>query len=394
MWVIVDVGVLGFLPKRAQDVVAISLRKAIMAWIDENPDDFLKVYSQNEAISFQAEKIFDVIVNVPDINSRKETLWPLAMSIALLCPETLGLAIHAILTDSRNRKDYSLPRISKKVVFLDNVRQCARIDALSEISAICMTDFAKVVYLFPKDEQVELVHYATANEKEMNMLILDPSSRLYKNNRDRTRLSQLVLDKLIAIYRANRKDFNEIVTNKAYHSASNTYITFNMARFCREYSRRAQVNLKPDDFGELYSVVAPRIRRQLQNLFQTYGPTSPTSPDRQPTKGATPVDKADLIVEILRNYISNIDCALAGTKLDDKLLSNDHQKVYAETAILDYIIEESVSSRHPDIAEAGADLVELIYAPENAWRWTEYAKTNPDEGNFFWQYTYYIRKRL
>lgn len=383
-----DVGAFGFLPKKAQDVVAVSLRKAIMAWIDENPDDFIKIYSQNEQISFHAEKIFEVVFSIPDINNRKETLWPLAMSLSLLCPETLGLAIHAILTDSRNRKDYSLPRISKKVVFLDNIRQCARIDALSEISAICMTDLAKAIYLFPKDQQVELIRYVSASEKEMNMLILDPTSRIYKNNRDRTRLSQLVLDKLIAIYRSDRKEFNDIITNKAYHASSNTYVTFNMARFCREYSRRTQVKLKPDDFGELYSVVAPRIRRQLQNIFQTYSPASPASPERQPTKGATPVDKADLIVEILRNYIANIDCALAGTKLDDKFLSNDDQKAYVETEILDYIIEESVASRHPDIAEAGADFVELIYAPENAWRWTEYTKANPDEGHFFWQYTY------
>jgi hypothetical protein len=104
-----DVGVFGFLPKRAQDVVAVSLRKAIMAWIDENPDDFIKIYSQNEQIAFHAEKIFEVVFSIPDINNRKETLWPLAMSLNLLCPETLGLAIHAILTDSRNRKDYSLP---------------------------------------------------------------------------------------------------------------------------------------------------------------------------------------------------------------------------------------------------------------------------------------------
>ena len=128
----VDVGVFGFLPKRAQDVVAVSLKKAIMAWIDESPDDFIKIYSQNEQISFHAEKIFEVVFSIPDINNRKETLWPLAMSLALLCPETLGLAIHAILTDSRNRKDYSLPRISKKVVFLDNVRQCSRIEATYE----------------------------------------------------------------------------------------------------------------------------------------------------------------------------------------------------------------------------------------------------------------------
>jgi hypothetical protein len=389
-----DIGIFGFLPKRAQDVVAASLRKVIMAWIDECPDDFIKIHSQSGTISFQAEKIFDVIINTPDINNRKETLWPLAMALVLLCPETLSLAIHAILTDSRNKKEYSLSRISKKVVFLDNVRQCSRIDALCEISAICMTDFAKAIYLIPRDQQVDTLRYAAGNEKEMNALILDSTSRLYKNNRDRTRLSQLVLDKLIALYRADRKEFNEVVTNKAYHASSNTYITFNMARFCREYARRTQVKSTSEDFRELCSVVAPRIRRQLQSLLQTYVPTSPTSPDRSPpSKGATPVDKSELIVEILRYYVENIDYALIGTKLDENSLPDDDEKVYTETAILDYIMEESVGSRHPDISEAGADLVELIYSPQNAWRWTEYSKSNPDEGHFFWQYTYETLRR-
>ena len=362
-----------------------------MAWIDENPEEFVKLYSKDEKVSYHAEKLFDIIMGSPDMNSRRETLWPLAMSLMLLCPENLSAAIHAIISDSRNRKEYTGPRISKKVVFLDNVRQCTRIDALSEISAICITDFAKAVYLFPRDQQSESQRYVAANEKEVTTLILDPSSRLYRNNRDRSRLSQLVLDKLIAIYRSDPKEFNDIVANKSYNSFANTYITFNMARFCREYSRRTHIKLKSDDFEDFYRVVAPRIRRQLQYLLKTFIPTSPASPDRQPVKGAPPVDKADLIIEILRDYCSNIDCALVGTKLDDKLQSDDDKKVYAETAILDYVIEESVASKHPEIAEAGADLVELIYAPENAWRWAEYARANPDEGHFFWQYTYDLR---
>ena len=362
-----------------------------MAWIDENPEEFVKLYSVDEKVSYHAEKLFDIIMGSSDMNNRRETLWPLAMSLMLLCPENLSAAVHAIISDSRNRKEYTGQRISKKVVFLDNVRQCTRIDALSEISAICITDFAKAAYLFPRDPHSEIQRYIAANEKEVTTLILDPSSRLYKNNRDRSRLSQLVLDKLIAIYRADPKEFNDIVANKAYNSSANTYITFNMARFCREYSRRTHIKLKSNDFGDLYRVIARRIRRQLQYLLQAFIPASPTSPDRQPAKGAPPVDKADLIIEILRDYCSNIDCALVGTKLDDKLQSDDDQQVLAETAILDYIIEESVASKHPEIAEAGADLVELIYAPENAWRWVEYARANPDEGHFFWQYTYDLR---
>ena len=388
--VTVDLGIFGFLPKRAQDVVAISLRRAIMAWVYENPEEFVDLYSNDEKISYHAEKLFDIVLGSPDMNNRRETLWPLAMSLLVLCPENLSTAIHAIISDSRNRKEYTGPRISKKVVFLDNVRQCTRIDALSEIAAICITDLAKAVHLFPRDQQQEMQRYVAANEKEVTTLILDPSSRLYKNNKDRSRLSQLVLDKLIAIYRSDPKEFNDIVTNKAYNSSANTYITFNMARFCREYSGRTHIKLKSDEFEDLYRAVAPRIRRQLQYLLQNFTPTSPASPDRQPAKGAPPVDKADLIIEILRNYCSNIDCALVGTKLD-KLQSDDDKNVYAETAILDYVIEESVASKHPEIAEAGADLVELIYAPENAWRWAGYARANPDEGHFFWQYTYDLR---
>src|SRR5436190_21144355 len=117
-----DIGVFGILPKRAQDVVAVSLRKAIMTWIDESSDEFIKLYAKDEKIFYHAEKLFDVIIGSPDINNRRDTLWPLAMSVMLLCPETLGQAVRAILTDSRNRKEHTLGRISKKVVFLDNVR--------------------------------------------------------------------------------------------------------------------------------------------------------------------------------------------------------------------------------------------------------------------------------
>jgi hypothetical protein len=88
----------------------------------------------------------------------------------------------------------------------------------------------------------------------------------------------------------------------------------------------------------------------------------------------------------------NLNCALVGTKLDDKLKNSDDRKVYMETEILDYIIEETVASKNTDIAEAGADLVELLYSSENAWRWTNYAKANPDDGQMFWQYTYICRR--
>lgn len=371
-------------------MAAVSVRKAIMAWIDENPNDFVQLYAKENPISYHAEKIFDVVVSTPDINNRRETLWPLAMSLVLLCPETLNLAVHAILLDLRSRKENSYARISKKIVFLDSVRQCTRIEAFSETAAICMTDFAKSVFLFPRDTQSELLRYAAANEKELNNIVFETTSKIYKNNRDRSRLSQLVLDRLIAVYRADPKEFGDVIANKAYHSTANTYLTFNVARFCREYSRRTQTKLKPDDFSGLYRVVAPTIRRQLRHFLQTFVPASPASPDRSSTsKGATPVDKADLIIEMLRNYGTIIDSALVGTKLDEKLNSSDDQMVYDETAILDYIIEESVSSKHMEISDAGADLVELLYAPENAWRWTEYAKANPYEGQLFWQYTYY-----
>jgi len=359
-----------------------------MAWIDENPTDFTKLYSKDEPISYQSEKLFDIVMSIPDLNNRRDTLWPLAMSLVLLCPETLVLAVRAILSDVRNKKEYNYVRISKKVVFLDNVRQCTRIDALCEISAICMTDFAKAVYLFPKDNAFELIRYAQTNDKDMTSLILDYSSRLYKNNRDRNRLSQLVLDKLIAVYRADIKEFIDISLNKAYMSTSNTYITFNMARFCREFAKRTSIKLDQKDFVEVYPVIAPRIRRQLQLLLQSLVPNSPASPDRTPAKGATPVDKADLINEILKNYMVNLDCALVGTRLDSKLKNRDDPKVHRETEILDYIIEEAVASKKDDIAETGADLVELLYSSDNAWRWTSYAKACPDDGQLFWQYTY------
>jgi hypothetical protein len=371
-------------------VVATSVRKSIMAWIDENPNDFVELYTKDEPISYHAEKIFDIVISTPDFNNRRETLWPLAMALVLLCPDTLTLAVHAILHDLRSRKEYGFARISKKIVLLDNVRQSARIEALCETAAICMTDFAKSVFLFPRDTQPELLRYVTANEKELNNLVFETTSKMYRNNRDRSRLSQLVFDRLVAVYRADPKEFGDVIVNKAYHPTANTYLTFNMARFCREHFRRTQAKLKPDDFSELYQVVAPRIRQQLQHILQTFVPTSPASPDRSSvSKGATPVDKADLIVEMLRNYVTNIDCALIGTKLDDKLNSSEDQMVYDETAVLDYIIEESVACKHMEIAEAGADLVEVLYAPENTWRWIEYAKANPYEGHLFWQYTYY-----
>src|SRR5271170_8514955 len=135
--------------------------------------------------------------------------------------------------------------------------------------------FRKAVYLFPKDNAFELIRYANANEKEMSSLILDSSSRLYKNNRDRNRLSQLVLDKLTAVYRSDIKEFFDISLNKSYLSTSNTYITFNMARFCREFAKQTTVKLGESEMAELYPVVAPRIRRQLQLLLQSFVPTSP-----------------------------------------------------------------------------------------------------------------------
>jgi hypothetical protein len=200
------------------------------------------------------------------------------------------------------------------------------------------------------------------------------------------------LDKLIAVYRSDIKEFFDICLNKSYLSTSNTYITFNMARFCREFAKRISVKPDKNEFAELYPIVAPRIRRQLQHLLQSFVPNSPASPDRAPTKGAAPVDKVDLITEILKDYMVNLNCALVGTKLDDKLKNSDDRKVYMETEILDYIIEETVASKNTDIAEAGADLVELLYSSENAWRWTNYAKANPDDGQMFWQYTYICRR--
>ena len=379
-----------FLPKRAQDVVAVSLRKAIMSWIDEHPKDFVRLFSRENVISTHADKLFDVIMALPDSGSRRETMWPVSMALLLLCPDVIVPAVHATLNESRVRNDFNYNRVSRKVVFLDNVRKCLKIDGLAEIAAICMTDFAKSVYLLPRHEYGDLVRYVLGTEKVVYSLIFDFNSILYKHNRDRARLSQLVLDKLTAVYRADTKEFGELILNKAFEPTSNTYITYNVAKFSRAYRKQTKIPQTLDDFGTLPPLVAPKIRRLLQYLLKTFSPGSPTSGDRPVVKGAPPLGKADLIVEILGTHLEHIDLALSGTKLDKTLPPGENPQVDVETAILDYIIEETVASRHPEIAEAGTALVALLYAPESAWRWAEYAKFNRDGGHLFWQYTYVL----
>ena len=375
-----------FLPKRAQDVVAMSLRKVIMSWIDESPEDFVRMYSRENAISTYADKLFETIALIPDSQTRKEMLWPVSMTLLLLCPDVIVPAVHAFLNSS-GKTDSNIARISKKLIFLDNVRKCLKIDGLVETAVMCLTDYAKAVYLLPRHESTELFKYALGTEKMVHSLIFESNSLLYKNNRDRPRLSQLVLDRLTATYRADPRQFGEIVL-KAYDPNMNTYITYNISRFCRMYRNQTKRKLTLEEFGTIPQLAAPRMRRQLQYLLKTFSLGSATSGDRPGSKGAPPVDKADLIVEILQTFQDHLEVTLSGTKLDDTISGGDNPQVDTETAILDFILEESVASRHPDIAEAGADLVELLFAPENAWRWAKYAEVKRDDGHLFWQYTY------
>jgi hypothetical protein len=361
-----------------------------MTWIDENPEEFIKLYQRGDQISHHADNLFDIIMSLTDSSSRRETLWPVAMTLLLLCPEIISLAIRATLNpEHRPKNDSNYARVSKKLVLLDMIRKCLKIDGLAELAAICMTDFAKAAYLLPETETPDLRRYVIGNKKDLHGLIFDWGSRIYKQNKDRARLSELVLDKLVAVYRADRKEFVDIVVNKTFLPNSNTYVTFNVSQFCQVVQRRHRINVKQKEFMEIHPIIAPKIRRYLQLLLQSMSPTSPVAHEnRTPSKGAPPVDKADLTVELLRSYIHHVDIAVEGTKLDHKLAGSDDLDVYEETSRLDYIIEESVASRLPEIAEAGADFVELLYAPENAWRWAEYAKLNPDQGQLFWQYTY------
>jgi hypothetical protein len=378
-----------FLPKRAQDVVAMSLRKAIMSWIDENPKDFARMYSRENAISTHADKLFEVIMALPDSQSRKETLWPVSITLLLLCPDIIVPTVHAFLNSPSGKSDTNMARISKKLVFLDNIRKCLKIEGLVETAVMCLTDYAKAVYLLPHHDYGDLIRYAMGTEKTVHSLIFDSNSLLYKAVRDRGRLAQLVLDKLTAIYRADPREFAEIILTKAYDPNSNTYITYNISRFGRAHHKQTNQKVKLEEFDALPDLAAPKIRRQLQYLLKTFSPGSPASIDRPSLKGAAaPVDKIDLIIEILRTLQDHIAIALSGTKLDDKLNLIDSPQAELETSILDFILEESVASGQPEIAEAGADLVELLYAPENAWRWAEYAKVKKDDGHLFWQYTY------
>lgn len=312
------------------------------------------------------------------------------MTLLLLCPDIIVPAVHAFLHSTSGKHDSNIARISKKLIFLDNVRKCLKIDGLVETAVMCLTDYAKAVFLLPRHENGDLIRYALGTENAVYSLIFDGNSVLYKANRDRARLSQLVLDKLTAIYRADPRQFGEIVLTKAFDPNSNTYVTYNVSKSCRIYHAQKKRKLSLDELGNITELTAPKIRRQLQYLLKTFSPSSPSSGDRPVFKaGALPVDKADLIVEILRTLKEHIPLAISGTKLDDKLSTNDSpSQVDLETAILDFILEESVANRQPEISEAGGDLVEVLYAPENAWRWAEYAKAKRDDGHLFWQYMY------
>ncbi|CAG8526331.1 12565_t:CDS:2 [Rhizophagus irregularis] len=152
------------LKRSAQTMMANVLRKAIWNWIEVFPAEFVTLCQEQKRLEGGAEILFDYCSSLAESNPKKKSVfWPLQTMLLILCPDIL---FNASMSDVSNS-------MSKKVAFLDSLKQSLRRSKLAEVAAVCYVDICKASTYVAKSDSSALLQIVPDIENDLKVRFLN-----------------------------------------------------------------------------------------------------------------------------------------------------------------------------------------------------------------------------
>ncbi|KAJ3122925.1 Ras GTPase activating protein ira2 [Nowakowskiella sp. JEL0407] len=194
------------MPKRAQLLAAVSIRRAIWNWMEAFPMEFVDVCSAQSRLDVSPEDLFENFHNLADTARKKVVYWPTMTMLLVLCPDLLfSIGTGGNPGTDHNRAIHS-SGLARKKQFLDALSQLLRHSGanssfpenrpiagvgvlgegmaikLSESAVFCYVDLCKAATFVSKEDGLALRSIVPNIESDLRDKLFD-SNRYNTENR-------------------------------------------------------------------------------------------------------------------------------------------------------------------------------------------------------------------
>ncbi|RIA90709.1 hypothetical protein C1645_875920 [Glomus cerebriforme] len=287
------------LKRSAQTMMANVLRKAIWNWIEVFPAEFVTLCQEQKRLEGGAEILFDYCNSLADNNIKKRPVfWPLQTMLLILCPDILFNASMSEMSDRSNS-------MSKKVAFLDSLKQSLKKSKLADVAAVCYVDICKASTYVAKTDTSVLLQIVPDIENDLKAKLFDPN----KPFMNESQIDQkLMTDCLTALFRLNQDTLESLIPICLSENAPNAFKLV-LVKSC--YSIASEENRFPwnPSLSSVYSVLAVPLRQLLHQYISFRDRSS--DPRRRRYKPDELNEKMEIVLNIIKLYKSDPMLALA-----------------------------------------------------------------------------------
>ncbi|EXX73089.1 Ira2p [Rhizophagus irregularis DAOM 197198w] len=284
------------LKRSAQTMMANVLRKAIWNWIEVFPAEFVTLCQEQKRLEGGAEILFDYCSSLAESNPKKKSVfWPLQTMLLILCPDIL---FNASMSDVSNS-------MSKKVAFLDSLKQSLRRSKLAEVAAVCYVDICKASTYVAKSDSSALLQIVPDIENDLKAKLFDPNKPFMTESQID---QKLMTDCLTALFRLNQDTLESLIPICLSENAPNAFKLV-LVKSC--YAIASEENRFPwnPSLSSVYSVLAVPLRQLLHQYINSKDKSNDSRKRRYKPDELN--EKTEIILNIIKLYKSDPMLALA-----------------------------------------------------------------------------------
>lgn len=285
----------------AQPALATALRKAIWNWIEVNPAEFQSVIEGSRKLDGTPDMIFDVLQTMSDSSSttkRAKVYYPLMVMLLVLSPDMMK---RIALGESAR----SGSALAKRLSFMDSLRKGLGQSKSFEACAVCYVDLVRAAMsCSPRLDTSGIRSLVPDFQNELkNALFYSALST------EITDINVLV-DGLVALYRANPAGTTSLIFPKLWNDAANESSKIIGVRACTAIVNEGRRLPWHQPASGLRSDVAPAVRSILKAQTPAVVNSGPNRRGRSSMDGS--LSGTDLVWEILNLFAVDPNFAFDG----------------------------------------------------------------------------------
>ncbi|KAI8801315.1 hypothetical protein BJ742DRAFT_685193 [Cladochytrium replicatum] len=167
------------IPKRAQLLSSVVLRRAIWNWIEAYPMEFVENCRGTKKVEGSPDSLFDTLNSMADNTRRRIVYWPTMTLLLILCPDILYAIGMSGAPGSNQSKAIQASAqgssVAKKAAFLDQLRKYMRPSGgVAGVAVFCYVELCRASTFVNKTDGSALRMIVPNIENELKEKLFDP----------------------------------------------------------------------------------------------------------------------------------------------------------------------------------------------------------------------------